>query len=182
MPGPVFRRGDIVALRPLEEDDAEFVRGLVNDPEVRRGTGHDTPTTLADERESIETLREGDDWTAFLVTVDGERVGLAGTSDVRESVGVAEVGYFYHPDAWGKGYATDALECLVGYAFDERRLHKLYALLYADNDASLRVLEKVGFRKEGHFRDHHFHGGEYRDCLQYGLTVDEWRNGQDTWP
>lgn len=174
--GPTFRRGDAVTLRPLEESDAEFVQTLVNDPEVRSGTGHNAPTTLTDERESIETLRESDEWTPFLVTAGGERVGVTGMRNVRESAGNAEVGYFYHPDAWGKGYATDALECLVGYAFDERRLHKLYALLYADNDASRRVLEKAGFRKEGHFRDHHFHDGEYRDRLQYGLTVDEWRD------
>lgn len=120
--------------------------------------------------------REGDDWTPFLVTSDGEPVGVEGLSKIRETVGLAEVGYFYHLDAWGKGYATDALECLVGYAFDERRLHKLYGVLYADNDASRRVLEKAGFRKEGHFREHHFHDGEYRDRLQYGLTADDWRD------
>jgi len=179
MPGPTFHRGEHVELRPLEESDAEFVQRLLNHPEVRQGTGHDSPMTLADERESIETLREEDEWTAFLVTTDGEQIGVAGLSHIQESMGVAEVGYFYDPSAWGEGYATDALECLVAHAFEERRLHKLYGLLYANNDASRRVLEKAGFRKEGHFRDHHFHDGEYRDRLQYGLTVEEWREERD---
>jgi RimJ/RimL family protein N-acetyltransferase len=173
MSSPVFLEGESVTLHPVEEGDAEFLQRLVNDPRVRRGVGTTDPTSLAEEREYIESVGEGDG-TQFLVRADGDRVGTIGLHDVTATHGNGEVGYFFAPDAWGNGYATDATRTVVDYAFGERRLHKVYARTFAFNDASARVLEKVGFEREGTHRDQVFVGGEHVDVYRFGILAEEW--------
>jgi RimJ/RimL family protein N-acetyltransferase len=173
MTNPVFLGGESVTLHPVEEDDAEFLQRLVNDPDIRRGIGTTEPTSLAAEREYVESVGDGEG-TQFLVRADGERVGTIGLHDVIATHGNGEVGYFFAPDAWGNGYATDATRTVVEYAFDERRLHKVYARTFAFNDASARVLEKVGFEHEGTHRDQVFVDGEYVDVYRFGLLAGEW--------
>jgi len=174
MGSPVFLEGDSVTLHPVEEADAEFLQRLVNDPQVRPGIGATEPVTLAEEREFVESVGDGDD-VQFLVRAGGERVGTIGLSRLSSAHGNAEVGYFFAPDAWGNGYATDATRTVVAYAFEERRLHKVYARAFAFNDASMRVLEKTGFEHEGTHRDQVFVNGEHVDVHRYGLLADEWR-------
>ena len=81
-----------------------------------------------------------------------------------------------HPDHWGHGYATDAVRCLVRYAFEERRMHKVGADVYAPNEGSRRVLEKVGFEREGVRPDHAFVDGEHVDLYEYRPLADEWES------
>jgi len=78
------------------------------------------------------------------------------------------------PEEWGNGYATDALTAVCGYAFEERRLNKVYATTYATNPASSRVLEKAGFTREGVLRKEGFVDGDYVDMYRYGLLAEEW--------
>jgi RimJ/RimL family protein N-acetyltransferase len=173
MSSPVFLEGETVTLHPVEEDDAEFLQRLVNDPQVRRGIGTVEPTSLTEEREYVESVGEGEG-TQFLVRVDAERVGTIGLHDVIPTNGNGEIGYFFAPETWGNGYATDATRTVVGHAFAERRLHKVYARAFAFNDASQRVLEKVGFEREGVHREQVFVDGDYVDVYRYGLLADEW--------
>jgi RimJ/RimL family protein N-acetyltransferase len=176
MPGPVFRYGETVELRTTEEEDAEFLQRVVNDPRVRAGLGAHEPINGHAEAEWIESLgdREG---AHFVVAVDGEPVGTIGYQDPNEVWGVAEIGYMIAPDHWGNGYATDATRTICGYAFEERRIEKLVAKAYATNPASCRVLEKAGFEREGRLRAEAFVEGERVDVFRYGLLADEWADG-----
>lgn len=170
MPGPVFMRGEDIAFHPVEEEDLEFLQKLINHPEVRRGINATQPLSMADEREWFES----EDHDGFLVSADGDPVGTIGFTDVIDTWGTAEVGYFFDPDHWGKGYATAAVERLVAYGFEERRFAKIWARVFAFNDASMRVLEKAGFEEEGRLRDHAFADGERVDSVRFGLLADEW--------
>jgi RimJ/RimL family protein N-acetyltransferase len=173
MPGPAFLVGDVVELRTIELEDADFLQSVVNDPRVRRGLAADAPVTGRQEREWIESL--GDDGgVKLLVCADGDPVGTISMQAPDEVWGVAELGYLLAPEAWGNGYATDAVACLCRYAFRERRLHKLYAQVYATNPASGRVLEKNGFQREGVLRREAFVEGAHVDVHRYGLLADEW--------
>jgi len=174
MPGAVFLEGELVELRTVEEEDLEFLRDAINDPRVWQTLGAYQPKNLQQEREWFESVGEGDG-VGLLVCVDGEAVGSIGLHEVNEVWGRAEAGYWITPDAQGNGYATDALATLVEYAFDELRLHKVYAHAYETNPASRRVLEKVGFREEGLLREAAFVDGEYVDLYRYGLLEGEWR-------
>lgn len=173
MPGPVFRSGEIVELRTIETDDLEFLQRTVNDRRVRRGTANVRPKNRVEEREWVESLSE-DGGAQFLVCVDGDPVGSIGLKPPDDVWSRAEVGYMIAPDEWNNGYATDALEALCGFAFEERGLYKVYATTFATNPASDRVLEKAGFTQEGVFRDEGLVEGEHVDVHRYGLLAEEW--------
>lgn len=174
MPGPVFLSGDSVTLRTIEEGDLEFLQRDVNDPSVRRSLASVRPVNAEQERDWFERMSEGDD-VSLLVCVEEEPVGTIGLSDIDETWGRAEVGYWVTPEAWGEGYATEATALICGYAFDQRRLHKVVASAFATNAGSRRVLEKVGFVEEGVHREEAFVNGEYVDVHWYGLLAGEWQ-------
>lgn len=172
MPGPVFLDGEAIALRTPAEEDVEFLQRNMNDPRVRRPIGSVGPVSESDEEEWIENANE--DGVSLLVCVDGEPVGTIGLSDVMDTWGCAEIGYWLTPDAWGEGYATEATALLVEYGFDQRRRNKIVAHAFDFNAGSRRVLEKVGFVEEGVFREEAFVDGEFVDVHRYGLLADEY--------
>lgn len=171
MPGPAFLRGESVTLHPQGEDDVEFILEVLNDPDVWPSMGSYEPISEAQEREWIENA--DDDGVHLLICAEGERVGTIGLSDIHETWGLGELGYMVAPGAQGNGYATDAGRRLVRYAFEDRRLHKIKANAYGTNPASQRVLEKIGFEKEGVFESHAYVRGEYVDLHRYGLLEDD---------
>ncbi|MWG33300.1 GNAT family N-acetyltransferase [Halomarina oriensis] len=173
MAGATFLVGDSVELRTVEEDDLDFLRETTNHPDVRRSVGNSAPTNAHAEREWFESMSTDDD-AQFLVRADGERVGTVGLHEFRDGWGRAEAGYFFHPDHWGNGYATEAVELVCGYGFRERRLNKVAARTFAFNEASGRVLEKVGFQHEGTLREEAFEQGEYVDLEYWGLLAEEY--------
>jgi len=172
MPGPRYCEGETVTLRTIEEEDVEFCQRLVNDPRVRSSLFAAGLTSRQEEREWVESIGEEGD-AHLLVCVDGDPVGTVGHRPPDDHWRTAEVGYMLDPDAWGNGYATDALRTLTADVFSERRLHKLYARVFATNTASQRVLEKVGYTQEGTLREEGVADGERVDVYRYGLLRAE---------
>lgn len=85
------------------------------------------------------------------------------------------LGYFLERAAWGQGYATEAARALVSAAFDQLGLHRLWATCAPENLTSVRVLEKLGMRREGHLRRHFRLRHGWRDSYIYALLGEEWR-------
>ena len=170
MPGPTFLRGETVTLRPIEAEDAEFLAETINHPDVWPTLAAVDPLSTDDEREWIESISDDDD-IHLLICADGDPVGTIGLNRIHDVWGTAELGYYVHPGAQGNGYATDATRRLVRYAFEDRRLEKVYANVYAGNDASRAVLESVGFQQEGVFRKHAHVRGERIDVYRYGVLA-----------
>ncbi|WP_313692596.1 GNAT family N-acetyltransferase [Halorarum halobium] len=179
MPGSVFKPGDRVSLRTVEAGDDEFLRRHRNDPTVRRPLGEVEPKTAADVAAYREEVVRGEDGLTLLICAEGDPVGLAFLFREEPRSGVAELGYWLAPEAWGDGYATEAADLLCEHAFDERALHRLSARVYEGNDASANVLEKLGFLEEGRLREANVWGGERRDTLRYGLLAREWRANRE---
>lgn len=173
MPGPVFMRGDAVDLHTVEADDLPFLHRLINDPRVWRSLFQATPKRFEDEQAWYDATQGDDGELHLLICDDGDPVGIVGLSSIDPTWGIAELGFYVDPDAHGQGYATAAVGHLVDYAFEQRRLEKLFANALSSNAASQRVLEKNGFVEEGRFRDHGFVDGERVDVLRYGLLADE---------
>lgn len=170
MSGAVFLRGDRLALRTVEPEDYDFLHRHWNDPAIRRGFARHDPRT----REEIATfVEDADDSTHFLASCDGDPVGFAWLFAIDDVAGRAELGYWVAPDEQDAGYATEIATLAVQYAFDERGLHKVSARVLDWNDASRRVLEKLGFEREGRLRDHYFVDGEYVDADRYALLESE---------
>ena len=79
-------------------------------------------------------------------------IGLFGLNLGREVFNSGEVWYKLHPNYWGKGYATESLECILDYCFKDLNLHRIEAGCAVENIASLKVMEKAGMIKEGRCR------------------------------
>lgn len=90
----------------------------------------------------------------------------------------ANVGYELDPRHWGRGYATEAARAILSFGFDALGLHRVWAECVADNAASARVLEKLGMRREAHFREHQWYKGRWWDTLIYAILDHEWRRPQ----
>lgn len=179
MSNVVFAAGERVTLRPIEEDDLEFVTEGVNHPDVRPFVGQSFPTTIARERRYLSELNERLDAVQVLVTTGDERLGVVEFDPIDRETGVADLGFWIHPDHHGKGYGREALCLVLEYAFDELRIHKVTADAYEANEASRGLLESLGFTHEGVGREDAFLHGDYHDTHYYGLLEREWETDAD---
>ena len=113
--------------------------------------------------------------TNFAIEADGEATGgigfVSGTDVERYS---AEIGYWLGEAFWRRGIVTEALSLVTEYAFADRNLLRLFALPFADNAASARVLEKAGYLLEGRLRQSSVKFGVPRDQLIYARINPRW--------
>jgi RimJ/RimL family protein N-acetyltransferase len=109
------------------------------------------------------------------IIVDGRAAGdigfVRGTDVERFS---AEIGYWLGQQYWGRGIVTEALTLVTEYAFQKQNLLRLFALPFANNAGSIRVLEKAGYEREGLLRRSSVKFGEPRDQLLYSRINDSW--------
>ena len=169
MDSPTFLRGERLALRPVEPDDRAFLARHWNEPTVRRWTNRYEPVTEAD----VSELLADEDAVHFVASRSGESVGFVWLFEISDVHDRAELGYWIAPDEAGRGYATEAARCCLRYAFADRNLRRVTARVFEGNDASMRVLEKLGFREEGRLREQYYVDGEYVDCVRYGVFQAE---------
>jgi RimJ/RimL family protein N-acetyltransferase len=85
----------------------------------------------------------------------------------------AEIGYWLAKPFWGKGIMPAVVRRVCRHAFDELGLMKITAHVFSENTRSARVLEKCGFREEGHLRKHFRKDDRYVDARMFGLLADE---------
>lgn len=113
--------------------------------------------------------------TNFAIEADGEAAGgigfVSGTDVERYS---AEIGYWLGEAFWGRGIVSEALSLVSEYAFADRNLLRLFALPFADNAASARVLEKAGYVLEGRLHHSSVKFGTPRDQLIYARINPRW--------
>ena len=100
---------------------------------------------------------------------DGEFIGSAGLHNWNREANYAEIGVDIAPPYWRQGYATEALKTLVQFGWEKMGLNRIEADIVKGNMASMRVLEKDGFKQEGVLRQRLRKGGKYYDVYQYGL-------------
>jgi len=91
----------------------------------------------------------------------------------REHAG-GELGYVFHPDVGGRGYATEACAAMLALAFDHLGLHRVIARLDARNTPSARLAARLGMRQEAHFVRNEMFKGEWSDEIVYAMLAEEW--------
>lgn len=135
------------------------------------------PYTARDARDFL-TYATGDaDAGNLAIDVGGAAVGGIGYVPGRDVERYsAEIGYWLGEALWGRGITTEALSLVTGYAFRERNFLRLFALPFADNLGSIRVLEKAGYTQEGLLRSGSVKYGIARDQLLYARINPEWRS------
>lgn len=170
-----------LVLRELRPDDARAVAARAGDRRVARyliAVPTPYPVTLASRwiASRIAWWREGRGVTLAIALRD-EPTDLLGTVSLRRFLRDrrAELGYWLGADAWGQGYATEAAGALVDFGFSDLALARIYAHVLEGNDASCRVLDKLGMINEGIRRQHVRKGRRLVDVVLYGMLRDEWR-------
>lgn len=194
MPGPAFLLGDGIGLHAWEDEDIEFFQAQRNRDVIRRPLTDVAPRNRQQVEELLEErlYGEDDDGIVFLVcTGDTEalrtgdeaaltRVGEVAIPWVNQPHGAGMLMYWVAPEHQGNGYVSAATALLLDYAFGERRLHKVWAMVIEPNDPSRAVLEKLGFEQEGHYRKEVFYEGEFVDARRYGMLAEDWLADGDT--
>jgi RimJ/RimL family protein N-acetyltransferase len=130
-------------------------------------------------RHAIDFLRFSTspaDPSNLAIEVDGEAAGavgyVAGTDVERYS---AEIGYWLGEACWGRGIVTEALMLVTDHVFGTLNMLRLFALPFADNAASIRVLEKAGYVREAILRSSSVKAGVPRDQALYARINPAWR-------
>jgi RimJ/RimL family protein N-acetyltransferase len=139
-------------LRPFQRDDAIVASRWFSDPIVMRYTPSGPDTSLARTRERLERYeahqaRHGFSKWLVVERASGHPVGDAGLL-VLESEGWIDLGFRFEQRSWGKGFATEVGAAWVSVAFGDLGLEQLGAFVHPENIASMRVLERLGFRDE----------------------------------
>lgn len=163
---------DRLRLRRSQPEDAEDISAYRSDPDVHRYQGWERtdPAGIRAEIEAMSARVPGEPggWVQFSVEErDGGRlVGDVGLSPAEDEPGVIKVGYTIAPAFQGRGYATEAVGALVGYAFDVLEADVVRAYASAENVPSIRVAEKVGMRLMERFEH------RYEDEVWFGVRYE----------
>ena len=167
--------GQKTRLRAIEREDLlTFVRWF-NDPEVRRYLEMYLPMSKAEEEVWFEAYLKDDTSRNFAIeTGEGALIGTIGLDDLDWKNRHASLGIVIaEKDFWGRGYGTDAVTALVGFAFNEMNLHRICLSVFEFNDRAIRCYEKCGFRQEGRAREALFRDGKYHDHLLMAILRQE---------
>ena len=167
--------GKTVNLRIIEKEDFSILSEWFNEPEfwgeykLSFGFGQLS-------RENIEKwydkmLAEGGKWF-FIEKKDGTKVGFI---EHHLSGNMLEIGYVLIPAERGKGYCTEAVQLMVDYLFLSKDVVRIQAVTHIENKASQRVLEKLGFKKEGILRKSVFIMGVWTDFYILSILREEWK-------
>jgi ribosomal-protein-alanine N-acetyltransferase len=164
-------------LRPWDPTDAEALVKHANHPAIaanlRDGFPH--PYTPEDARKWLEMAGNNTKDVILAIEVRGEAaggIGLHGMKDVYRYN--CEIGYWLSEAHWGRGIMTRAVGAMVRYTFEETPWLRLFACIFENNPASMRVLEKNGFHLESIHRKAVMKGGTLMDEHLYALLKDQW--------
>ena len=159
--------GDLAALHAIHSRE-DVTRWLYWDPrnedEVRAGI-------------EAHIARPSDQGLVLAIDLDGELIGTVNVAVGEHRQG--EIGFMLHPDHQGHGYATEAAEAIIELAFDAYRLHRVYGCVEPRNTASVRVLERLGMRKEAHLIENAWVKGEWSSEAVYAILAREWRAARE---
>ena len=167
---------DLYTLKSWEDQDTESLAFHLNNKKIwdncRDGLPY--PYTKGNARFFIKQAQEKTDISDFCITVGGEAIGnigfVRGTDVERFN---AEVGYWISEKYWNQGIVSDALTEAIQYYFAHTEVIRVFATVYEYNPASMRVLEKAGFRKTGIFRKACYKNGQFIDAHHFELVADK---------
>lgn len=165
-----FTRGDVDAVHSYR--GREDVARYLFDPPLSRDE-----CALAIQQRTAQTgfAEEGDRIVLAVETLDGASL-VGEVSLIWRSVEArqGELGWIFHPAFQGRGYATEATNVLLDLAFGPADLHRVFARCDARNNPSWRLMERLGMRREAHFREHGLFKGRWDEEFYYAILRKEW--------
>jgi [ribosomal protein S5]-alanine N-acetyltransferase len=105
---------------------------------------------------------------------NGKLIGSMGFVKFNPQDLCGEIGYTLSRDYWGKGIMTEAVKCIIRFAFEEMKINRIEAVHFSENEASGRVMQKAGMSFEGLLRQRRFAKGRYWDLKYYAILKSDW--------
>jgi RimJ/RimL family protein N-acetyltransferase len=179
IPTPTVLTTERLTLRWHDERDVAAQFAIFSDPGVTRYWSGAAWTDMAQGEawiaRTLEMYRDGTGLPLGVeLTATSEMIGNVNLHRFFEQNRRCELGYAFASPHWGHGYATEALTALLEYGFGELGLNRVEADIDPRNLASARVLERLGFRKEGYMPERWIVNGETADTVYYGLLKRYW--------
>lgn len=171
-----------LCLRLPAANDAEAVYAIYADAQVARYLSRPPWTEIEQAHAWLARMREEQARASALQLMlqrhdDDRVVGTCTLFKLDFDNCRAEIGYTLASEFWGQGYMHEALVALLDHGFDALKLHRVEADIDPRNEPSARVLDRLGFQKEGRLRQRWQVAGETSDSDIYGLLAPEWRQG-----
>lgn len=167
-------------IRRFRPSDVAAFAAYRNDPEVARYQSWSTPFEWEAAQRLVAIFAGADPeepgWFQYALEsqVDGVLVGDVAVN-LADNRMQAEIGFTLAPAFQGQGFAVEAVDRMLEHLFRDRGLHRVSAECDARNLSSAKLLERLGFTREGLRRQHTWIKGEWTDDLLYGLLAEDWR-------
>jgi len=170
---------DRIRLRKLTEADTADMHALYSDEVAMAYWGTPATKTIEASRQMVlRDIRAVDNGSAMFWAIEWKAaakvIGKCTLWQYSENNQRAEVGYILNRQYWRMGLMSAALEAMINYAFSDLGLHRLEADTDSNNTASLALLEKLGFQREGYFRERWYVSGQRQDSVMLGLLEQDW--------
>jgi RimJ/RimL family protein N-acetyltransferase len=168
--------GRSVNLRVMEKEDLPFFAEWYNDAEFMGEALFPTQRSMAETEKAFFELNPFESKRFIIERKDGTKIGTISHFNMLNPVGkLVEIGYALIPSERGKGYCTEAVQLMVDYLFLSKETPRIQALTLVKNNASQRVLERVGFKKEGIIRKSFCIRGQWSDFAVFSILRGEWK-------
>ncbi|MBB5109739.1 RimJ/RimL family protein N-acetyltransferase [Streptomyces spectabilis] len=181
----VLRASERLAVRELVPDDGPGVLAIYGDPKATEHLSFDPRTH--DQVEAMVTrsiaAAAADPRTEYVLAVvehdQGQLVGIGRLAADPHQPRAATTGFALRSDRWGKGYGVEMVRLLLGFAFDDLGLHRVWGARSPLNTASAKTMATVGMVEEGTIREHVQRGGVWRDSVVHAILDREWQQPTD---
>lgn len=165
-------------LRKITKEDANSILNYLSDEEVMKYYGLEpfkTKNDALDEISWYQSIQNNKTGIRWGITLKEQEV-VIGSCGFHNSVSQhfrTEIGFELSKDQWGKGIAVEAVEAIISYGFEHMNFQRIEALIEPPNLSSIRLVEKLGFIKEGLLRNYEFTCGKFDDLYMYSLLKED---------
>lgn len=173
---------DRLVIRDLNSSDLSFIHLIHSIAEVQEYATLDIPNSIADSEDYLRKYIDQQnhnprkEYGFCLSLANQEPLGLIGLINSLSKFKNAELWFKLHPKYWGKGYVTEAALAILKFGFEELVLHRIEAGVATENIASIKVLGKIGMRREGMRRKILPIRGEWKDNFHYAILEEDFIN------
>lgn len=169
-----------LALRDITMEDAEDIFVFFSDHQVMKYYGSNDKKTIGEIEDLIKRLKEGYGNRVRIrwgITLKGSSriIGTCGFHNIDLDDRRAEIGYELARDYWNQGIMSEAVSKVINFGFYEMGINRIEAFYDPKNEASERLLKKLGFKVEGHLRKYSFYSGEFKDAVVCSILKDEYK-------
>jgi RimJ/RimL family protein N-acetyltransferase len=168
-----------LVLRPISQTDKQMVFEYRSDKDTNKYQGW-IPESVNDVETFIEKIakqiNEPETWFQFIIIEKNSEkiIGDLGIHFFGDENLQAEVGCTLNKHFQSQGYATESVEHVVNYLFNDLKKHRIITSIDPENKNSIKLVERIGFRKEAHFIDSLFINGKWVDDIVYAISKKDW--------